>query len=90
MSVIEPERFNGDVITGLEVLGLLQAQHRLALEIRTGMKFKQSTMAAVNRIVFKIWPECGPRYFTRKQECLDWLIMVNAELRSQMKPEGSE
>lgn len=75
MSDSEPK-----AITGLEVFGLIQAKHRLHLEITTGMTFRQSTLAAVNRLVYRLWPECGPKAFTRKQQAYDWLVKVTDEL----------
>lgn len=33
----------------IQMFALLQAAHRLSLEIKTGMKFRQSTLAAVQR-----------------------------------------
>lgn len=38
-----------DTPEGLHAFALLQTIHRLALEINTGLKFRQSTLAAVQR-----------------------------------------
>lgn len=38
-----------DTPSGLKMFGLLQARHRLHLEIGSGMSFRQSTVAALQR-----------------------------------------
>lgn len=43
---------NGTVLDtpeDIQMFGLLQAAHRLSLEINTGMKFRQSTLSALQR-----------------------------------------
>lgn len=38
-----------DTPEGIQMFALLQVTHRLALEINTGLKFRQSSLAAVQR-----------------------------------------
>lgn len=43
-----------DTPSQIQAFGLLQLIHRLALEINTSMKFRQSTLAVVQRLAFEV------------------------------------
>lgn len=44
----------------IQAFGLLQLMHRLALEINTTMKFRQSSLAVVQRLAFEVDGELVP------------------------------
>lgn len=76
------------VITGvsrIQLVGLLQAKYRLKLEIESGVKFKQSTLQAVNRFAYTQFPEVGENFFKRKQPAYEWLCLVVDELKEQLE-----
>ena len=78
------------VITQTEVLGLLQCKYRLRLEIDSGLKFKQSTLAAVNRLAYRHFPEVGPKFFHKKKDALEWVEAILSDIERQQDERAAE
>lgn len=65
----------------IQMFALLQAAHRLSLEINTGMKFRQSTLAAVQR--------AGITTKKTKKAALKDLVAAIVEANPNFEPAGS-
>lgn len=70
-----------DTPEGIQMFALLQVTHRLALEINTGLKFRQSSLAAVQR--------AGYTSKRTKKSALKDMVTLLQEMRPDYVPRDS-